>query len=111
MHDSRQQMIEDRYIDRYKIEDTRRNRSIHDDVNAWELVLFCFLDRGLSVVDILEFCLLLVGNLTSRGSLSHGRKLLLPLLQDGGDSTRGVFKRMLMRKRGVSSPSMKSMSC
>ena len=45
---------------------------------------------GLSVVDILEFCLLVVGNLTGRGSLPHGRKLLLPLLQDGGNSTSNL---------------------
>ena len=65
MHDSSRRRIED--------EDTRR-RKVFD---------------GLSVVDILEFCLLVFGNLTGRGSLPHGRKLLLPLLQDGGDSTRG----------------------
>ena len=53
-----------------------------------ELVPKHFFIRGLSVVDILEFCLLVLGNLTGRGSLPHGRKLLLPLLQDGGDSTR-----------------------
>ena len=47
-----------------------------------------FFIRGLSVVDILEFCLLVLGNLTGPGSLPQGRKLLLPLLQDGGDSTR-----------------------
>ena len=53
-----------------------------------ELVPKHFFIRGLSVVDILEFCLLVLGNVTGRGTLPHGRKLLLPLLQDGGDSTR-----------------------
>ena len=52
-----------------------------------ELVPKHFFIRGLSVVDILEFCLLVLGNLTGPGSLPQGRKLLLPLLQDGGNST------------------------